>query len=287
MSSSGARGLQPLLPFYRICGTRNDLWKLSRYNRHFSCTLLCEGLNVDGEKKRVFLCMSHTSKPEAHEQCKVTLRINRVPYFGVPLEILDISRYVALRSNHFSVVGLDILDDFSVAIHVVEKVPKDELLRSVAEGHNSIHDVATTKRLAHDLLTSGNCEDVIVDFLTVSLNCPLKKTRLQVPCRGVDCRHVQCFDALAYLELNESTLRPFWRCPVCDQSVKVKELRIDLFTLEMLDALPEKSGLVQISPEGKWTPVEPGFESKSKGALLADGRYVIDLTGDTSSDEEA
>ncbi|CAN7977628.1 unnamed protein product, partial [Ixodes persulcatus] len=185
-----------------------------------------------------------------------TIRINRVSYFGVPLEILDVSRYVSLTSNDFSLVGSDILDDFSVAIHVVEKVPKDELLRSVAEGHNSIHDVATTKRLAHNLMTSGNCEDVTVDFLTVSLNCPLKKTRLQVPCRGVDCCHVQCFDALAYLEVNESTLRPFWRCPVCDQSVKVKELRIDLFTLEMLDALPETSGLVQISAEGKWIPVE-------------------------------
>ncbi|KAM7283883.1 E3 SUMO-protein ligase PIAS2-like [Ixodes scapularis] len=100
-------------------------------------------------------------------------------------------------------------------------------------------------------MMSGNCEDAIVDSPTVSLNCPLSKTRLQVPCRGVDCRHVQCFDALAYLELNESTLRPFWRCPVCDQSVRVKELRIDMFTLEMLDALPETSSLVKISAEVK------------------------------------
>ncbi|CAN8010600.1 unnamed protein product, partial [Ixodes pacificus] len=181
-----------------------------------------------------------------------TIRINGVSFLDVPLEILDISRYVFLTSNYFSVVGLDILDGFSVAIHVVEKVPKDELLRSVAEGPNSIHDVATTKRLAHNLMMSGNYEDAFVDSLTVSLNCPLKKTRLQVPCRGVDCRHVQCFDALAYLELNESTLRPSWRCPVCDQSVKVKELRIDLLTLEMLDALPGTSSLVQMSPEVKW-----------------------------------
>ncbi|MGH0186772.1 UNVERIFIED_CONTAM: hypothetical protein FKN15_022447 [Acipenser sinensis] len=49
--------------------------------------------------------------------------------------------------------------------------------------------------------------------IKVSLKCPITFRRIQLPARGHDCRHIQCFDLESYLQLNCE--RGTWRCPVC------------------------------------------------------------------------
>lgn len=49
--------------------------------------------------------------------------------------------------------------------------------------------------------------------IKVSLKCPITFRRIQLPARGHDCKHVQCFDLESYLQLNCE--RGTWRCPVC------------------------------------------------------------------------
>uniref|UniRef100_A0A8C3DN70 Zinc finger MIZ-type containing 2 n=1 Tax=Corvus moneduloides TaxID=1196302 RepID=A0A8C3DN70_CORMO len=51
--------------------------------------------------------------------------------------------------------------------------------------------------------------------IKVSLKCPITFRRIQLPARGHDCRHIQCFDLESYLQLNCE--RGTWRCPVCNQ----------------------------------------------------------------------
>ena len=55
----------------------------------------------------------------------------------------------------------------------------------------------------------------------------LGKVRMKVPCRSVTCDHLQCFDAITYLRMNEK--KPTWFCPVCDRRADYSKLIIDGF----------------------------------------------------------
>lgn len=59
----------------------------------------------------------------------------------------------------------------------------------------------------------------------MSLTCPLGKMRMSTPCRASTCNHLQCFDAMTYLQMNER--KPTWMCPVCDKSAIYDNLTID------------------------------------------------------------
>lgn len=57
----------------------------------------------------------------------------------------------------------------------------------------------------------------------------LGKMRIQIPCRATTCTHIQCFDALLYLQMNEK--KPTWVCPVCDKSALYQNLVIDGYVI--------------------------------------------------------
>lgn len=62
-------------------------------------------------------------------------------------------------------------------------------------------------------------------LLTSALLPQLVKMRLSVPCRAETCAHLQCFDAVFYLQMNEK--KPTWMCPVCDKPAPYDQLIID------------------------------------------------------------
>lgn len=68
-------------------------------------------------------------------------------------------------------------------------------------------------------------EEIAPTTLQCSLLCPLGRTRLKLPCRAWTCKHLQCFDAATYIQMNEQ--KPKWCCPVCRESAHYKNLHID------------------------------------------------------------
>lgn len=62
-------------------------------------------------------------------------------------------------------------------------------------------------------------------LMLCSLVPQLVKMRLSVPCRAETCAHLQCFDAVFYLQMNEK--KPTWMCPVCDKPAPYDQLIID------------------------------------------------------------
>lgn len=98
----------------------------------------------------------------------------------------------------------------------------------------------------------------------VSLVCPLAQRKIDVPCRGVLCRHVQCFDAFAYLGWNEATLEPSWCCPVCNNQVLVEDIRIDLFTVDILSKVAYECTSVALQADGSWEPLASKDDRKQR-----------------------
>ncbi|XP_076142324.1 zinc finger MIZ domain-containing protein 1a isoform X2 [Alosa pseudoharengus] len=90
--------------------------------------------------------------------------------------------------------------------------------------------------------------------IKVSLKCPITFRRIQLPARGHDCKHVQCFDLESYLQLNCE--RGTWRCPVCNKSALLEGLEVDQFMWGILNAIQNSEfEEVTIDPTCSWRPV--------------------------------
>ncbi|XP_073684419.1 zinc finger MIZ domain-containing protein 1-like [Garra rufa] len=91
--------------------------------------------------------------------------------------------------------------------------------------------------------------------IRISLKCPITFRRIQLPARGHDCKHVQCFDLESYLELNCE--RGTWRCPVCNKAALLEGLEVDQYMWGILNAVQNSEfEEVTIDPSCSWRPVQ-------------------------------
>lgn len=95
-------------------------------------------------------------------------------------------------------------------------------------------------------------DDLQVDMLKVSINCPLGKTRMKYPCRSIMCTHLQCFDGLTYIKMNQR--KPKWKCPVCHNISPINKLVIDKYFEEIVnsDKLKEDTTEIKLLGDGSW-----------------------------------
>uniref|UniRef100_A0A8C4R0S8 Zinc finger, MIZ-type containing 1a n=1 Tax=Eptatretus burgeri TaxID=7764 RepID=A0A8C4R0S8_EPTBU len=90
--------------------------------------------------------------------------------------------------------------------------------------------------------------------IKVSLKCPITFRRIQLPARGQDCKHVQCFDLESYLQLNCE--RGTWRCPVCNKTALLEGLEVDQYMWGILNAIQNTEvEEVTIDPTCSWRAV--------------------------------
>ncbi|XP_048474705.1 zinc finger MIZ domain-containing protein 1-like [Rhincodon typus] len=90
--------------------------------------------------------------------------------------------------------------------------------------------------------------------MKVSLKCPITYRQIQLPARGHDCKHIQCFDLESYLQLNCD--RGTWRCPVCTKTAVLEGLEIDQYMWGILAAIQNTEfEEVTIDSTCSWRPV--------------------------------
>lgn len=136
----------------------------------------------------------------------------------------------------------------------------------------------------------------------LSLKCPLSYVRIKVPCRTAHCKHVACFDATSFLQLQEQG--PQWLCPICNESAKFEQLAVDeygaqpsvflrvsfaltqisRYVRDILARTPETLDQVTIEPDGTWVALgmKPAAQPRTS---LGDIVEVDDLLA--VSDDEA
>ncbi|KAH6671601.1 putative SUMO ligase SizA [Plectosphaerella plurivora] len=122
--------------------------------------------------------------------------------------------------------------------------------------------------------------DIVTTSQVVSLKCPLSYMRLQVPCRGVVCTHIQCFDATSYLQLQEQG--PQWLCPICNKSVTYENLAVDEYVRDILAKTPESAEQVTIMPNAEW---RMGSAQNDKGGAGASSAATLDGDDDLEISE--
>ncbi|XP_052467972.1 zinc finger MIZ domain-containing protein 1 [Carassius gibelio] len=128
------------------------------------------------------------------------------------------------------------------------------------------HCVAKVKRSFSSVAVSVGDDGVEQTAIRISLKCPITFRRIQLPARGHDCKHVQCFDLESYLELNCE--RGTWRCPVCNKAALLEGLEVDQYTWGILNALQNSEfEEVTIDPSCSWRPVQIKSEEDPDGLM--------------------
>ncbi|KAK4115157.1 hypothetical protein N656DRAFT_766425 [Canariomyces notabilis] len=140
-------------------------------------------------------------------------------------------------------------EKFYLTVIVCKTVPVETLVSQIQKKIRKESVVAEITKKAND-------PDVVATSQNLSLKCPITYMRLKVPCRGLGCNHIQCFDATSYLQLQEQG--PQWICPICNKPAPYDQLAIDEYARDILSQTSESVEQVTIETDGKW--VVPGRE---------------------------
>ncbi len=109
---------------------------------------------------------------------------------------------------------------------IFRKIPRDSV---VAESTNAVSFSSSFGLLTCILVAKKASDpDVVATSQNLSLKCPLSYMRINQPCRGLGCSHIQCFDATSYLQLQEQG--PQWICPICNKLAPFETLAVDEYS---------------------------------------------------------
>jgi len=117
--------------------------------------------------------------------------------------------------------------------------------------------------LARKRSAGGKADDDTIVCLapdTLKLRCPITMGRVELPVRGAECQHLQCFGLEAFLQINRQ-MRAFnnrWVCPVCTLVLRPPDLVVDQYVQDIISKVPEDVDEVIINADGSWgTPGPP------------------------------
>ncbi|XP_065837110.1 E3 SUMO-protein ligase PIAS1-like isoform X2 [Oscarella lobularis] len=169
-----------------------------------------------------------------------------------PYYPFDLTSNCELREGRKNVLIIYWNDDYkgkpyAFQVSLVKAVAGSDL---IAQLRSKVRNSDYTRAMIKDKLKNSSESEVALMSLRVSLLCPLGKMKMKLPCRGPDCKHLQCFDGELYVQMNEK--KSSWLCPVCDHCLPFDNLTVDGYFLEILASNP--SGLdIEFSQDGSWS----------------------------------
>nr|XP_045614530.1 E3 SUMO-protein ligase PIAS3-like [Procambarus clarkii] len=244
---------------------------------------------VDGQDNLILLrfCRMDCSTPQDDQfPPGLQLFVNDLPFDTkggpFPMDITSLC-HTRNRGNIIQVVtssGNGIY--YVINITRVKKLTVDDLVQKLKA--KKLFEIQETKALIKRGLNNPS-SDVETTSVQCSLMCPLSMTRITLPCRATSCKHVQVFDGLVYLRMNEQ--RANWICPVCNSSAHFTNLVIDRYFQNILKEA-NTCNKINFLHDGKWTPVvnndhkeNPTTQQRVAKKRVVDEVIVID------SDDEA
>ncbi|XP_075720319.1 E3 SUMO-protein ligase PIAS4 isoform X1 [Rhinoderma darwinii] len=159
--------------------------------------------------------------------------------------------YLSSASNRVTVTWGNYGKSYSVGLYLVRQRTSSELLqrlKTIGVKHPEL-----CKNLVREKLRLDPDSEIATTGVRVSLICPLVKMRLTVPCRAETCAHLQCFDAVFYLQMNEK--KPTWTCPVCDKPAQYDQLIIDGLLSKILSECKDADE-IEFLVDGSWCPIK-------------------------------
>ncbi|GBG32152.1 E3 SUMO-protein ligase PIAS2 [Hondaea fermentalgiana] len=129
-------------------------------------------------------------------------------------------------------------------------------------------------KLVRDVFGDGEIE---MGQVAVSLRDNVTFMPIEVPVRGKDCTHVQCFDAGGFLDFQRVAKNAQFRCPVCNKApLFPANLRTDPWFTEIIQKVRDSGDSVdkvEYFSDGRWQPyVEGSLDSAAPSSNSSEPR---------------
>eukprot|EP00455_Lapot_gusevi_P008693 TRINITY_DN1380_c0_g1_i3.p1 TRINITY_DN1380_c0_g1~~TRINITY_DN1380_c0_g1_i3.p1 ORF type:complete len:213 (+),score=21.53 TRINITY_DN1380_c0_g1_i3:46-684(+) len=111
-------------------------------------------------------------------------------------------------------------------------------------------------------------KDLLQGDVTVSTQCPLSIMRLQMPAKGKQCVHAQCFELGAFLQFSQQSC--IWQCPICYVPLPYEDLMIDRKLKTILASAGEEVVKIRFSADGQHHLITEEDLKKNKKRPLRD-----------------
>ncbi|XP_010535588.1 PREDICTED: E3 SUMO-protein ligase SIZ1-like [Tarenaya hassleriana] len=95
--------------------------------------------------------------------------------------------------------------------------------------------------------------EVVADFFTVNLRCPMSGSRIKVAGRFKPCAHMGCFDLEVFVELNQRSRK--WQCPICLKNYSLEHIIMDPYFNRVTSKMrhcDEDVTEIEVKPDGSW-----------------------------------
>ncbi|XP_016660875.1 E3 SUMO-protein ligase PIAS1-like [Acyrthosiphon pisum] len=164
---------------------------------------------------------------------------------------IDITRQVNLKNCGKNILKITWAKEkykFMAGVFVAHRLTWNDLLEELKKRPKRASD--KTKELIKKSMV--NDADMGVESIIATVMDPLTKLRMKLPARGVDCIHLQCFDAIQFLQMNEQKAK--WKCPLCNKKMKFENIEVDEFFLNIVlsPVLSEECENVLLLKDGTW-----------------------------------
>lgn len=139
----------------------------------------------------------HT-KATTHNSENITgleLEIARIRHSNLPIPSYDYPLTIYQLNQNFSI------QNYVLCVNVVRPLSSDTLLQRLRK--KGVRPSGHSQALINEKLSRDPDSEIATTSLKVSLLCPLGKMRMTVPVRPITCTHMQCFDAMLFLQMNE------------------------------------------------------------------------------------
>ncbi|OMJ95635.1 hypothetical protein SteCoe_879 [Stentor coeruleus] len=127
-------------------------------------------------------------------------------------EPLNITTILTLGRNTVSLIKCADPSSYAVSIYLVYMKSEEQLIEEIVK--TSRISIDKSKDFIKKILKSDD-EELISDSIRLSLKCPYSLTLLDIPARGQNCEHIQCFNLVSYVQMQRSSRVNRWRCPLC------------------------------------------------------------------------
>ena len=127
-------------------------------------------------------------------------------------------------------------------LHVVRTTSRKEIMKSAVGSCFTIDEGMQILRKHFRPLTNDDDMQISESSIHVTLKSSFSQARINIPARGVACKHINCFDLDEYVDQNLSFnhLHKF-KCPHCGDVLQLDDVRSCLLFEMILDKAPDNA----------------------------------------------
>lgn len=212
----------------------------------------------------------------------------------------DLTKYVNNFNRQFTVnvVYSDAPEPYILYMYIVHARSPETLVEKIEREGSHIPIDVTKRAIEHDYEQNQD-DDIVMDTSSISLRCPLTYARMKHPMKLTSCDHVQCFDGLLFLTMQERI--PSWICPVCSAQLDQNLLAVLDYMSNILKNTSEEVESVMLNTDGSWSvpmdtepkkensaaPKSPSAPAPSEHSAEPANESIEVISLDSESEEES